>query len=80
MTDRSAPPAASELGYAAALAELEAILVRLDQPDIDVDLLATEVRRAADLIAVCRERITAARVQVEQIVGGLEGTTSAPTA
>lgn len=79
MTDRPASDD-TELGYAAALAELEAILVRLEQPDLDIDLLAGDVRRAAELIAVCRDRISTARVQVEQIVGGLEGTTSAPTA
>lgn len=66
-TDPDHPPA----GYAAALAELEQILAELDRADVDVDVLAAKVRRAADLIAFCRDRIGAARLQIEQVVGDL---------
>jgi len=58
-------------GYADALAELEAILGRLERADVDVDVLATEVQRAASLIAVCRERIGNARLQIDQVVADL---------
>ena len=58
-------------GYAEALAELEAILVRLERADVDVDVLATEVQRAAALIAVCRDRIGNARLQIDQVVADL---------
>jgi exodeoxyribonuclease VII small subunit len=58
-------------GYAAALAELEQILAELDRADVDVDLLATRVRRAAELITFCRDRIGNARLQIEQVVGSL---------
>lgn len=58
-------------GYAAALAELEQILAELERADVDVDRLATQVQRAAELIGFCRERITNARLQIEQVVAGL---------
>jgi exodeoxyribonuclease VII small subunit len=58
-------------GYAEAQAELDAILSDLERPDLDVDRLAARVRRAAVLITFCRERITSAKVQIEQVVAGL---------
>ena len=61
-----------EPGYAAALAELEAILADLERSDVDVDVLGTQVTRAAELIALCRDRIANARTQIEQVVAGLQ--------
>ena len=58
-------------GYAAAQQELESILAELERADVDVDRLATQVQRAAALIAFCRERIVRARVQIDQVVGEL---------
>jgi exodeoxyribonuclease VII small subunit len=60
-------------GYAPALAELEAILAQLERSDVDVDVLATQVQRAAALIAFCRDRIGNARSQIEQVVADLSG-------
>jgi exodeoxyribonuclease VII small subunit len=63
-------PAAS--GYAAALAELETILADLERADVDVDVLAAQVTRAAELIGFCRDRIGNARLQIEQVVANLD--------
>ncbi len=60
------------IGYAAAQAELEEILAELEGEDVDIDLLTQRVRRAAELIRLLRERIGAARMEVDQIVAGLE--------
>lgn len=67
---KSTEPVAT--GYAAALAELEEILQRLERADVDVDVLATQVARAAELIAFCRDRIGNARLQIEQVVASLD--------
>ncbi len=61
-----------EPGYREALAELERILDELEGDAVDVDVLATKVKRAAELITLCRDRITAARVEVETVVADLE--------
>ena len=58
-------------GYAAALAELESILAELERTDVDVDVLAAQVKRAAELIGFCRDRIGNARLQIEQVVAEL---------
>jgi exodeoxyribonuclease VII small subunit len=59
-------------GYAAALAELEQILAQLERADVDVDVLAAQVQRAAELIAFCRDRIGNARLQIEQVVSTID--------
>ncbi len=64
--------AAGELGYAAALAELEEILDQLEDDDIDVDVLSSKVERAAELIRLCRGRIRDAQISVEEIVSELD--------
>jgi exodeoxyribonuclease VII small subunit len=62
-----------DIGYAAALDELESILRQLEGDSVDIDVLAERVQRAAFLIKLCRGRIQQARVEVEQIVTDLEG-------
>jgi exodeoxyribonuclease VII small subunit len=57
-----------DLGYADALAELEAILAELEDDVVDVDRLGERVRRAAELVALCRSRIDAARIDVTRVV------------
>ena len=66
-----------EISYADAVAELEAIAVELEQPDVDVDVLADRVARAAQLITLCRTRIASTRLDVERVVAGLEETDTA---
>ena len=61
-----------EIGYAEALAELEEILTELERPDVDVDVLASKVQRASELIKLCRDRIGTASMQVEEVVDGLD--------
>ena len=71
-TGSSEPVEPVATGYAAALAELETILQSLERTDVDVDVLATQVARAAELIAFCRDRIGNARLQIEQVVASLD--------
>jgi len=73
-------PDAPGPGYREALAELEVILDELEADAVDVDVLAARVRRAAELIALCRDRITAARLDVESVVADLERVEPGPGA
>jgi exodeoxyribonuclease VII small subunit len=69
MTDTTEPS-----GYADALAELDTILADLERADVDVDILAEQVKRASVLITFCRERITNARFEIDQVVATLDDT------
>lgn len=61
-----------ELGFAAAMAELDRIVVELESDALDVDRLAERVARAAQLVEWCRDRIDSTRFQVEQVVARLD--------
>jgi exodeoxyribonuclease VII small subunit len=71
-SSQASDTAGDEQGYAEAMTELEEILERLDDDAVDVDLLSTQVERAAELIRFCRGRIRAAQLSVEEIVAELD--------
>ena len=56
------------LTYAKAIKELNKILGDLESDDVDVDVLAEKVARASELIEFCRQRISGAKMQIEEVV------------
>ena len=66
------------IGYADAMAELGDILEELERDDLDVDVLAERVKRASELIKLCRGRIARAQADVDRIVVDLETFDAAP--
>ncbi len=66
-------PAPDTPGYAQALDELDGILRAREGSDVDVDRLADRVARATALIAICRERIGAARLRIDEVIADLDG-------
>ncbi|NNE10783.1 MAG: exodeoxyribonuclease VII small subunit [Ilumatobacter sp.] len=60
------------VGYADALDELDAILRELEGSDVDVDRLGDRVARAAELIALCRDRIGHARLRIDEVIADLD--------
>ena len=79
MTDDTAPDDAPDgdtdadrPGYQDALGELDEILRELEGADVDVDRLADRVTRASELIALCRDRISTARVQIQRVTADLD--------
>ena len=73
MTDeRDEAATADDLPFGDAMAELEAILRRIESEETDVDALAGELRRAARLLELCRAKIRRAEVEVTQIVQQIE--------
>jgi exodeoxyribonuclease VII small subunit len=65
-------PTEPQIGYQDALAELDEILDELEGEAVDVDRLGARVKRAAELIAICRGRIASARVEIESVVADLD--------
>ena len=59
------PPA--ELGYGAALAELESIVADMEQGQVDVDHLTSQIARAGELVRYCRDRLDTVQQQVSDM-------------
>jgi exodeoxyribonuclease VII small subunit len=58
--------------YGEAAERLEEILHRIEEGQVDVDELSGLVREAATLVALCRDKIHAAELQVRTIAEELE--------
>jgi len=57
-----------DLTYNQAVAELEQILRLMQSDECDIDRLAALTRRATELIAECRSRITATEEELRAIL------------
>ena len=57
-----------EPSYTETIAEIERILGRFRSEEMDVDSLAAEVRRATELIAVCKAKLQKAEEEVNKIL------------
>ncbi|MDE0957867.1 MAG: exodeoxyribonuclease VII small subunit [Planctomycetota bacterium] len=55
-------------GYREATDEIDKILQRIDEnSEVDVDALADDVERAAELLQLCGEKLKAAEVRVQEV-------------
>ena len=61
-----------DLTYTQAIAQLERIVRMMQSDDVDIDRLSAYTRRAAELIAECRSRLTATDEELRQILATLE--------
>lgn len=57
-----------KIGYAEAIAEIETILGRFNSEEFDVDALASQVKRATELIALCKNKLHVAEEEVAKIL------------
>ena len=61
-----------KLTYSQALGELESILSALRSDSCDVDTLAERTRRAAALLAYCREKLTRTEGELAKVLEELD--------
>lgn len=54
--------------YGEAINELNKILSDLESEEIDVDCVSVKVKRAVELIKLCREKIQKTEMEVKEIV------------
>jgi len=73
MTDETRPTPEDTPSFTDALEELEQILQRIEGEETDIDALASELKRAAELLDLARGKLRKAEVEVTQIVQSLDG-------
>ncbi len=61
----------NELTYNQATAELDSIMRTMQADECDIDRLAALTRRATELIAECRKRLTATDQELQSILSQL---------
>ncbi len=68
----------AEPTYSQAVSRLEEILERLERGEVDIDELSAMVEEAAELVSLCRRKLTEAEMQVRRITERLEREAEAP--
>ncbi len=63
---------AKEINYTEAFEELQTIVADIEEGEISVDELSIKVKRAAELIKVCKHKLTSTEEDVTQILKDLE--------
>ncbi len=58
----------ADMTYNQAVAELEEIIRRMQSDTLDIDQLAAYTRRATELLAECRRRLTATDEELKSII------------
>lgn len=64
--------ATKKVSYSEAIAEIEEILEKIENEELDVDELAEKVKRVSVLLKICKEKLTKTNDQVEQILKEME--------
>ena len=57
-----------KITYAEAVAEIEEILAKRNDNELDIDQLGAYVERATTLITLCKEKLLKAQKQVEKVM------------
>lgn len=61
-----------KVSYSEAMAEIEDILEKIENEELDVDELAEKVKRVSILLKTCKDKLTKTNVQVETILKEME--------
>ena len=57
-----------EIKYEAALAELQAIVRKMENDELDIDQMSEQLKRAQVLIKLCKDKITKTDEEIKKIL------------
>jgi exodeoxyribonuclease VII small subunit len=63
-----------KINYVKAFQELQAIVIEIEQGEISVDALSEKVKRASELIKICKLKLTTTEEDVNKILKELDTT------
>ncbi len=61
-----------KISYTEAIRELEAIVTEIEEGEITIDTLSEKVKRASELIKICKAKLTATEEDVNKILGDIK--------
>ena len=56
------------INYEKALQELQTIVKHMENDELDIDQMATQLRRAKELIKLCKDKLTKTDEEIKQIL------------
>ena len=57
-----------ELKYEAAMAELQSIVRKMENDDLDIDQMSDQLKRAQELIKLCKDKLTTTDEEIKKIL------------
>ncbi len=57
-----------EIKYEKAVSELEAIVGKMERDELDIDQLSKQLKRAKELVKICREKLTRTDEEIKQLL------------
>ena len=57
-----------ELKYEAAMAELQAIVAKMENDELDIDQMSEQLKRAKELIKLCKDKLTKTDEEIKKIL------------
>ena len=57
-----------ELKYEEAMAELQAIVSKMENDELDLDQLSEQLKRAQELIKLCKDKLTKTDEEIKKIL------------
>lgn len=57
-----------EIKYEAAFAELQAIIHKMENDELDIDQMADQLKRAQELIKLCKDKLTKTDEEIKKIL------------
>lgn len=57
-----------ELKYEAAIAELQSIVHKMENDELDIDQMAEQLKRAQELIRLCRDKLTKTDEEIRNLL------------
>lgn len=57
-----------EIKYEAAFAELQAIVHKMENDELDIDHMADQLKRAQELIKLCKDKLTKTDEEIKKIL------------
>ena len=59
---------AKEIKYEAALAELQTIVRKMENDELDIDEMSVQLKRAQELIKLCKDKLTKTDEKIKKIL------------
>ena len=62
----------TNISYDTAIAEIHQILAEIENEKVNIDTLGAKIKRAAELIALCKDKLTKINADVEKLLEEIE--------